>query len=94
MRYKQGYTKSMKTAISIPDPLFAAAEKAAHKMGVSRSHLFQLALADYLRRQGHAAITEALDSVYGKPGVSSGLDPALAWLQGASLVQDQEGEDW
>lgn len=92
--YNQSYTLSMKTAISIPDHLFEAAETAAQKLGVSRSHLFRLALADYLRRQGHAAVTEALDSVYGKPGVSTGLDPALAWLQEASLVQDKEGEDW
>jgi hypothetical protein len=34
----------MKTAISIPDPLFAAAEQFAHDNGLSRSELFARAV--------------------------------------------------
>ena len=84
----------MKTAISIPEPLFMAAEEVAAKLGVSRSHLYQLALAEYLRRQGQAAVTEVLDQVYGQGGQKSGLDPALAWLQGASLAEADGEGDW
>ncbi|MEK6716162.1 MAG: ribbon-helix-helix protein, CopG family, partial [candidate division NC10 bacterium] len=35
----------MKTAISIPDPLFRECEKLARDLGISRSQLFSRALA-------------------------------------------------
>ncbi len=89
-----GYTKGMKTAISIPDPLFAAVEKTAAQMGVSRSYLFQLAMSAYLRQRSQVAVTAALDEIYAHRPESSGLDPALAWMQGASMVRDQGDEDW
>lgn len=91
---EQGHTGSIKTAISIPDPLFAAAEKAAAELGVSRSHLYQRALAEYLRGRGHTAVTEALDQVYDQNTEASALDPVLTWLQGASLVVEDGEGDW
>ncbi len=66
----------MKTAISIPDPLFKAAERAAKRQKISRSRLYAKALASYLRAQGEKGITEALDAVYATE--SSDLDPGLA----------------
>ena len=39
----------MKTAISLPDELFAAAEKLAERLGVSRSQLYATALAEHYR---------------------------------------------
>lgn len=38
----------MKTIISLPHALFTEAEKVADELGVSRSHLYALALAEYL----------------------------------------------
>lgn len=38
----------MKTAISIPDPLFEAAEELARRAGVSRSEFYAKALAEYV----------------------------------------------
>jgi antitoxin MazE6 len=66
----------MKTAISIPDPLFKAAERAAKRQKLSRSRYYSKALASYLRSQQDKGIKEALDAVYGKE--SSELDPDLA----------------
>jgi metal-responsive CopG/Arc/MetJ family transcriptional regulator len=50
----------MKTAVSIPDPLFAEAEKAARELNISRSKLVQTALEQFLERRRDAAITEAI----------------------------------
>ncbi len=78
----------MKTAISIPDPLFEAAERLAKRLRISRSQLYQRAVADYLRQHEQQGITEKLDALYETE--SSRLDPILDALQGASLVK----EDW
>ena len=66
----------MKTAISIPDSLFKAAERAAKREKVSRSRLYAKALASYLKSQQDEAIKEALDAVYSDE--NSELDPDLA----------------
>ena len=84
----------MKTAISLPDTLFEAADRLAEKLGLSRSQLYQRALAQYLNAHGQSAVTEALDQLYGTGGENSGLDPAVEWLQGASLAKDNPGDDW
>jgi hypothetical protein len=61
-----GYTGNMKTAISLPDPLFEVAEQTAQYMGVPRSKLFAIALEDYLSRHNGEMITQKLNEVYGK----------------------------
>ncbi len=67
----------MKTAISIPKPVFAAAEKLRKRLGTSRSALYARAVADLVKRHEARAITEELDAVYGPGGVDSRLDPGL-----------------
>jgi hypothetical protein len=54
----------MKTAISLPDKLFAEAEREAKRRGVSRSKLMQTALEEMLRARKSASITEALNKSY------------------------------
>jgi metal-responsive CopG/Arc/MetJ family transcriptional regulator len=66
----------MKTAVSIPDPLFKAAERAAKYQKVSRSRYYARALASYLRSERDEEIKKALDAVYGPE--RSELDPDLA----------------
>ncbi|MCK4340641.1 MAG: hypothetical protein KAY37_02815 [Phycisphaerae bacterium] len=80
----------MKTAISIPDPLFAAAEHVAERLGISRSELFQRAVKAFLRKHGDERLTEALDKVYGTDKREAKLDRVLEQLQLASLPK----EDW
>ena len=58
-----GYTSGMKTAISIPDDLFQAADRLARELGKSRSHLYSQAVREYLARHSGDSITEALDAV-------------------------------
>jgi len=73
----------MKTAISIPDPIFERAEEAAKDLKMSRSELYTTALREFLDEQQSAHITERLNQVYGEE--SSSLDPALVRLQASSL---------
>lgn len=77
----------MKTAISLPDPLFEAVDRLATRLGVSRSKLFQHAMERFLREHDEQLVTEALNRVYGSE--SSGLDPALAKMQAASLRREE-----
>ena len=80
----------MKTAISIPDKLFKAAEYLAKRLGVSRSELYQLAVAKLLAEYKDDATTEALNKIYDDDPSLSELDPVLNQLQLASLDKD----DW
>lgn len=78
----------MKTAISIPDPLFQAGEALAKRLGLSRSELYARALQALLAAHDKPDITDALNQVYGK--YPSSVDPVVAQLQFASLPH----KDW
>ena len=78
----------MKVAISLPDPVFDAAERLAEEMRVSRSQLYAQALASYLVSHGAAAVTAKLNEVYGL--AASEVEPALASAQLASV----DNEAW
>lgn len=54
----------MKVAISLPDPVFAAAEQLAKELRVPRSQLYAEAIAQYLERRGAGAVTAKLNAVY------------------------------
>ena len=82
--YNHGYTRKMKTAISIPDAVFAEAERVAHSLGLSRSELYTRAVAAFLKLQSSDETTRKLDEVYADDSLSN-LDPELARLQSASL---------
>jgi predicted transcriptional regulator len=53
----------MKTAISLPDDLFRAAERLARRARKSRSRLYAEALAEYLARHAPDEVTEAMNRV-------------------------------
>jgi predicted transcriptional regulator len=55
----------MKTAISIPDDVFADAERLARALKKSRSQLYCRALREYVARHAADQVTEALDRVCG-----------------------------
>lgn len=65
----------MKTAISIEAPLLEETDRTARKLGLSRSRVVSLALADYLRHQRNQQIVEQLNHVYAESGA---LDKSLA----------------
>jgi hypothetical protein len=79
----------VKTAISIPDSLFDAAEKLAKRLGVSRSELFQRAMRSFLQENKQEGITESLNVIYEKKDDRVGLDPVLEHLQGASIAREE-----
>lgn len=78
---------SMKTAVSLPDDLFAAADRLARRLGLSRSQLYQKALAELLSRHDDAEVTARLDAVHAD-ATASGLDPDLDAMQRASLTRE------
>jgi metal-responsive CopG/Arc/MetJ family transcriptional regulator len=86
-RYNLGYTAAMKTAISIPDPLFKEAERLTRRLRIPRSQLYARALEAYLKRQRSKGIKEALDEVYSTE--SSELDPVITQLQAMALSREE-----
>lgn len=79
----------MKTAISIPDPLFEAAERLARSQGKSRSQLYAEALQSYLERHHEDDITRRLNEVFEADPEAAGLDPVLKELQYRSLPKEE-----
>jgi metal-responsive CopG/Arc/MetJ family transcriptional regulator len=73
----------MKTAVSIPDPVFRAADQMARRLNVSRSELYRRALVRMLEQEDDASITARLDELYAAE--DSTLDPMLAEMQRVAL---------
>jgi len=78
----------MKTAISIPDSQFEAAEKLAARLGLSRSELYQQALSEFIVKYSDEMITEQLNQVYAEE--KAVVDEELLWLQAKPISE----EDW
>lgn len=82
----------MKTAVSLPDELFEAADTLARRLRVSRSQLYASALESFVQRHRDETVTEALNRVYDQE--SSSLDPVISALQRASIPRDdRDGSD-
>ena len=77
----------MKTAISIPDRLFAAADQYAKNHGFSRSKLYAKAMEQYLDQHPADYITSELNKIYQND--NSKLDPVTSSLQSHSIEQDK-----
>ena len=79
-----GYTSDVKTAVSIPDDLFEAADRLARRRRMSRSSLYAEALQLLLAENtGEDDVTAQLDAVYAD--VDSTLDPLIAAAQAEDL---------
>jgi predicted transcriptional regulator len=78
----------MKTAISIPDDLYAEAEALAHRLSRSRSRLYADAMREYLARHDPDTITATLNRLADLP--DSGLDDAMR----AASAQLLERVEW
>lgn len=73
----------MKTAISIPDKVFQAAEALADRMGMSRSELYAKAVDAFVQANKNQGVTELLNKVYSAE--SNSLDEETHSLQLRSL---------
>lgn len=65
----------MKTAISVPDDVFAAAERFAQSSGRSRSELYSTAVREYVARHAPDQITADLDALIEELGEDARIDP-------------------
>ena len=86
--YNHCYTTFMKTAISIPDDIFEAADRAARKLGVSRSELYSTAVYEFIERHRVEDVTSRLNDLYASE--DSELDEHLGQMQSKSIEKD----DW
>jgi hypothetical protein len=77
----------MKIALSIADELFVTAETLGKRLGVSRSRLYAMALADFVAKHQTRKITERLDAVHAAH--DSRLDKSTRRLQSRSLARNQ-----
>jgi metal-responsive CopG/Arc/MetJ family transcriptional regulator len=57
-----GYTRAVKTAISVPDDTFDQASQRARDLGMSRSEFFARAARRYLDELDAESITHQIDS--------------------------------
>lgn len=55
---------SVKTAISLPEPLFQRAEAAAYRLEISRSQLVARAVDEFLKRYESRLLLESLNRAY------------------------------
>lgn len=75
----------VKTAVTIRDDIFEAAENLALSLGMSRSELYSTAVKDFVCRHLRPRITERLNEVYGADESDSKLDEELHKLQVQSM---------
>lgn len=78
----------MKTAISIPDSIFQAAENLAQRLGLSRSELYVKAMSEYLNSHKNQNVTKKLNEIYASN--NSNLDNEILSMQIHSIPK----EDW
>ena len=76
----------MKVAISVPDPLFEAAERVSEQLRLPRSQLYARALEAFLKTLGNVGVRESLEAVYGEE--PQPLDPLLEDLQAEALREE------
>jgi metal-responsive CopG/Arc/MetJ family transcriptional regulator len=76
----------MKVAISLPNPIFDAAEQLAEQLHVSRSRLYAQAIEQYLARFRPASVTAKLNAVYGKE--PSKVDSPISHAQSKVLTDE------
>jgi metal-responsive CopG/Arc/MetJ family transcriptional regulator len=77
----------MKTAVSIPDPVFQSAERTARRLKMSRSELYAKAVAAFVEAHRSDDVTRRLDQVYATE--PSTLDPVIEAMALSSIERDE-----
>lgn len=81
----------MKTAISLPDDVFARASRRANELGMSRSEFFARAAGSYLDELDATSVTEQIDAAL----AGIGKDDSNGWAVGAGHgVLARSTEEW
>lgn len=79
----------MKTAVSVPDDLFAQADRLAKRSRRSRSEVYSAALREYLARHASDEVTAGLDAVLADIG-----QPDTAEFTMAAGRRTFESSEW
>ena len=79
----------VKTAISVPEGIFAAVEEQAAALGLSRSEFFTRAAQTYLDQLEAASLTSRIDAAIDLAGPDDTADAAVA--AGRRVL---DGDDW
>ena len=87
-----GYTRGMKTAISVPDKTFAEASRRAQELGVSRSEFFSRAADRYLDELDAASVTDQINQAVDENGQPD--DSASAAVLRGQCVLSDSSDDW
>ena len=67
---------TVKTAISLPGPLFRRAENVAHELQISRSQLVATAIDEFVKRYERRALIAAINRAYKEdPPTAEDEDP-------------------
>ena len=82
----------MKTVISLPDALYADAEKTSKYMGIPRSRLFARILEEFIKHHRKERITEQLNEVYAGMKTYGDADIAASSLD--SLRKLTKNDAW
>ncbi|MDA3937012.1 MAG: ribbon-helix-helix protein, CopG family [Actinomycetota bacterium] len=77
----------MKTAISIPDEVFAEADELARKLNQSRSQLYSRAVREYVARHSDDGVTSALNALCVE---ESSVDSGFATKAAKRPLEDSE----
>ncbi|MDQ6524379.1 hypothetical protein RB608_12240 [Nocardioides sp. LHD-245] len=81
----------MKTAISVPDDVFARAERVAARHGMNRSQFYATAASRYADELESRDVTAAIDAVVDEANVDGSTLFAVA--AGERLLAGMEDED-
>jgi hypothetical protein len=85
------YTNDMKTAISVPDDVFARAERVAARHGMNRSQFYAAAASKYADELESSDVTAAIDAVVDEANADGSTRFAVE--AGARLVAGL-GDEW
>src|ERR1041384_3004259 len=89
--YNPGYTRGIKTAISVPDSIFHDADALAKRLGISRSELSCGAAAELVARHNGALVTARLDAIHAQHDARA--DSSLAGLQSRAIPREARSEE-
>jgi len=78
----------MKTAISIPDPVFKTADRLAKRLGMSRSELYVRAISNYVEEHSGQKVTDLLNEIYGDME-DHGLEKGFKRVQMKSIDKEE-----
>ena len=80
----------MKTAISLPNETFDAAEKRAYELGLTRSEFFATAARRYLQELDQSSLTKQIDEALAHIDGDDSATAAAAYGGGRLAA----GDDW